>query len=534
MSEKVAGYGRVSTIHQVEDGTSSEEQERIVTEECKRKGWELVHFYSDDGFSGKNSLRPGYVQLLNDAKLGKFKMVVFTKLDRFGRSLKDILNICSELSGLGVKVFCINQPEINSEGVYGKLLMQLLGAFAEFEHSIILERTQSGKKAKAKKGAPGSGRSPYGRTFDKEKRIWGVDAKKQEKIQEIAHLYLNTETNMDKLAKQFGMNQMNLYKILTKTAGSEFIQTFTKDGITEVITTQVPPLLDDGTIKQIKEKAESKRRWDHTKRKYDYLLSGRILDNDTGLSLTGSHVARTGKRYYYYYKSDHPKYSVDADAIEGAVWTALVDALSNSKSLMNAVFDGKPKEEMTDHLLKKRSKMEKVITKIEAHVENFMRFVEFYEGGNINELFEKYSSRLKQWNSQMKEAKISIETIDKQLKNIPTKTAIESRRKFVQQEILKRQEESYFQSGHTFDDLPYEEQKKLFNMLFGGRDAEGKRYGVYIMPEHKGVRKFVCYGLLGKFNGWVSKTDSDAWENSINITNELKDKMLYTLSREII
>jgi len=202
MSDKVAGYGRVSTTHQVEDGTSSDEQQRLVIEECKRKGWELVHFYSDEGYSGKNSKRPGFVELLNDAKKGTFQTVMFTKLDRFGRSLRDILNSWNELTDLSIKIYCVKQPELNSEGVYGKMLMHLLGAFAEFEHSMIAERTSSGRLIKWKANKALIGTVPYGYTFNKETKKIEVNPQQKAVYEKIVSLYLDQRLSTTNIAIQ--------------------------------------------------------------------------------------------------------------------------------------------------------------------------------------------------------------------------------------------------------------------------------------------------------------------------------------------
>ena len=89
---KVAGYGRVSTSDQIE-GTSPQAQKDAVTVECERFGYELYKFYSDEGFSGFSiSNRPGLKKLLQDAKASKFDAVMFTKLDRLGRNLRELLN----------------------------------------------------------------------------------------------------------------------------------------------------------------------------------------------------------------------------------------------------------------------------------------------------------------------------------------------------------------------------------------------------------------------------------------------------------
>ena len=78
MSEKTtcAGYGRVSTLAQVEEGTSAKDQKDRIKRLCKEKNWRLYEFYSDDGYSGINmENRPGIQNLIADAKAGKFHQI---------------------------------------------------------------------------------------------------------------------------------------------------------------------------------------------------------------------------------------------------------------------------------------------------------------------------------------------------------------------------------------------------------------------------------------------------------------------------
>jgi site-specific DNA recombinase len=132
MSDKrVAGYGRVSTQAQATEGTSSEEQRRVIEEECRKNSWNLVQFYTDDGFSGKNDNRPGLKRLIDEAKQGKFDAVMFTKLDRLGRNLRDILNIWHDLSEEGLEIICVQQPQVNTFGSLGKMML----SFSEYLRS---------------------------------------------------------------------------------------------------------------------------------------------------------------------------------------------------------------------------------------------------------------------------------------------------------------------------------------------------------------------------------------------------------------
>lgn len=113
---RVAGYGRVSTIEQALKGTSAEEQENKIRKECQHKNYELYRIYTDKGISGKTlKIRPGIQSLISDAKAGKFEMIMFTKLDRVSRTLRDLLNFWDLITkDLGLKMYCISDPSLNS------------------------------------------------------------------------------------------------------------------------------------------------------------------------------------------------------------------------------------------------------------------------------------------------------------------------------------------------------------------------------------------------------------------------------------
>ncbi len=103
---KAAGYARVSTIGQL-DGSSPEEQKKAIEKECIHRGYELFKFYSDTA-TGKNTIRPQLKQLLDDAKNKKFNVLLFTRLDRLGRNLRDIKNILYEISdSYGIEFVCM-------------------------------------------------------------------------------------------------------------------------------------------------------------------------------------------------------------------------------------------------------------------------------------------------------------------------------------------------------------------------------------------------------------------------------------------
>lgn len=154
---KTAIYCRVSTDEQFAD-----KQELACIEYCKRNNFEVFKVYKDV-ISGKTTSRPEFNQMLIDMRLMKFNCIMVTKLDRLGRSLQHLLSLFEEFNRKGVNFIAITQ-NIDTTNASGRLQMQILGAFAEFERNIISERTKEGLKNK-KEGKRGKDKNHRHRRF---------------------------------------------------------------------------------------------------------------------------------------------------------------------------------------------------------------------------------------------------------------------------------------------------------------------------------------------------------------------------------
>lgn len=141
-------YTRVSSESQ-EDNTSLEDQEARAKAYIISQGWKYVSTYSDVA-SGKSLEREGLNTLLSNSK--KFDYVVVIKLDRLSRKLIDILSLVyKSFDTHKIAVVSVTEP-FNTSTPQGRLLLNMLGSFAEYERELIKERVQAGKKAKAEKG----------------------------------------------------------------------------------------------------------------------------------------------------------------------------------------------------------------------------------------------------------------------------------------------------------------------------------------------------------------------------------------------
>ena len=154
---KVAGYLRVSTDEQAQEGLSLEVQEARIRGYCVARGWQLVQLERDEGKTGKNLDRPGMKRLLSN--LDGVDVVVVSKLDRLTRSMKDLSVLVDERFD-GVALASLSES-FDSSTASGKLSMNLFGVIAQWEVEVNSERT---KEALAHKIAKGEhcGRIPFG------------------------------------------------------------------------------------------------------------------------------------------------------------------------------------------------------------------------------------------------------------------------------------------------------------------------------------------------------------------------------------
>lgn len=136
------GYVRVSTAEQATTGWSLDAQRRRVEAYCEAKGWPVAAIYADEGVSAVKH-RPAWEQLLTDVLADGVTHVVGLKLDRFGRSAKQLLDMYEAFEAKGVALVCI-EDNIDTSTPVGRLMRTVLAAVAEFERDLISERTKNG------------------------------------------------------------------------------------------------------------------------------------------------------------------------------------------------------------------------------------------------------------------------------------------------------------------------------------------------------------------------------------------------------
>src|ERR1700686_1460236 len=144
---KTALYARVST----NNGQDPEMQLRELREYCHRRGWEVSQEYVDVGMSGAKEKRPELDKLFADAHRRHFDAVVVWRFDRFARSVSHLLRALETFRSLGIEFVSLSE-QMDTSTPTGKMVFTVLGAGAELEPSLIVERLLAGMRNARAKG----------------------------------------------------------------------------------------------------------------------------------------------------------------------------------------------------------------------------------------------------------------------------------------------------------------------------------------------------------------------------------------------
>jgi DNA invertase Pin-like site-specific DNA recombinase len=154
---RAAIYARVSTAN---NGQDPRVQTRELGEFCERRGWTILPEYVDVGISGTKEKRPALDRLMTDAHRRKFDVVVVWRFDRFARSVSHLLRALETFQSLGIEFVSLSE-QMDTSTPTGRMVFTVLGAVAELERSLIVERVKAGlRNARAKGKVLGRPKKP--------------------------------------------------------------------------------------------------------------------------------------------------------------------------------------------------------------------------------------------------------------------------------------------------------------------------------------------------------------------------------------
>ena len=317
-TQRCAMYTRKSTEEGLEQGFNSLHAQREACEAYVMsqagEGWTAIPTsYDDGGFSGGSMERPGLAALLADIGLGKIDIVVVYKVDRLTRSLNDFSRIVERFDDKAVSFVSVTQA-FNTTSSMGRLTLNMLLSFAQFEREVTGERIRDKIAASKAKGLWMGGRPPLG--YDGVGRKLVINEAEAQQVRSIFRLYLELGSVV-RLARVLADSGERSRTWVDKTDQTVGGTSFRRGGLYYLLSNPVylgairhrqtlypqahPAIVDEDTWQAVQSLLASNDVPKPKTRKIgcEALLKGVLVD-DAGGIMSPVHTTRRGRRYNYY------------------------------------------------------------------------------------------------------------------------------------------------------------------------------------------------------------------------------------------
>ncbi len=302
MIKNVAVYCRVSTDEQKKFGISVKDQKNSLTRYCKQNNYKIYDYYIDEGISaGSISKRKALVKLLKN--LDNIDLILFTKLDRFSRNVKDANDLLVILDEHNVAFRAIDEEDIDVSTADGRFIFNLKVNLAEHERKKDSERINRVNKYKYEVSKTVcTGKIPYGYKISKDKKMI-IDEEKSKHIEELFDYYLKTN-NLNDTTRWFSETYVkrSLRMIKHYLNDSSYIGIFkTTSGL--ILDDFCEAIIDEETFNKVQKSLErnvKRSRPDPSRKRHNaepYIFSGLLKCPKCGCSLSGK-VNTTLAHYY--------------------------------------------------------------------------------------------------------------------------------------------------------------------------------------------------------------------------------------------
>jgi DNA invertase Pin-like site-specific DNA recombinase len=314
---RCAIYTRVSTEHGLDQEFNSlDAQYEAASAYIKSQahaGWTPIRSrYDDGGYSGGSIDRPDLQRLLEDIRAHRIDVIVVYKVDRLTRSLADFAKLVELFDAHGVSFVSVTQ-HFNTTTSMGRLTLNVLLSFAQFEREVTSERIRDKIAASKRKGIWVGGNLPLGYEM-KDGKIAIIEAEAElvrsiyrrylelggvnELLRDLAERHIRTKSRLLSTGVTRGgipFGRGTLYYLLSNHFYIGEVKY--KD---EILPGEQPPIMDRTLFDAVRQK--SRAQWSHRttiRNKADHLLTGLLFD-DAGHRMIPTHATKAGVRYRYY------------------------------------------------------------------------------------------------------------------------------------------------------------------------------------------------------------------------------------------
>jgi site-specific DNA recombinase len=385
---RVCLYLRISTDEDHQPTSLGTQRERLERYCQAMEDWHVVHAF-DDQASGATLDRPGLKQALGLARERRFDLLLVYRVDRLSRKVRQLAGLAEELDRLGIVLKSATEP-FDTGSPAGRMMLQMLGVFAEFEHATIVDRVTAGLERRVREGRWMSGRTPYG--YARANGLLVPDPVKAPVVHRIFHLYAEGKLGTTAIARtleaegapaprKHGWSPNALQLILANPAYRGLVRWHGEihPGLHE-------PLVEEETFEKAQEILR-RRGEDASLRRgnpSDFLLSGLVRCDHCGRAYVGTSAHGRSSRYTYYACSTRYKYGpskcecerLPKDRLEAAILAQLAALYRDGRLIKRALAEAekhtaKEGPRVEEHLASTRTEIARVERKLDRYFEAF-------------------------------------------------------------------------------------------------------------------------------------------------------------------
>ncbi|ONI92458.1 recombinase family protein [Saccharothrix sp. ALI-22-I] len=430
---RVGVYLRRSTDDENQPFTIEAQDVRQEAYVASQPGWKIVKKFTDDA-SGKDTNRPGLKKAMHWAKSGLIDVLLVYRVDRFSRNLRDTVTLLGELEKVGVAFRSATEP-FDTSTPMGRMMVQLLAMFAQFERDMIVDRVTAGMERKAERGQWKGGYTPPGYNKDKETEHLYVNEEEAAIVRLIFDLYTKDRLGSQSIAHELNERGYRTRKgglwafkrILTILENRVYLGEIHFRGVVAV--NAHPGIIDPEQFEEA-QRIMDERGDNHSNRAAsgsDYIATGRLPCPKCGTAMLGTRATGKTKTYRYYTCNKRLKYGtgvcdmdrINADALDQAVLDAVASFYGNQHSLIRDAVEAAKKvydsshEAVTAELKAVRSQLTQVTGKID-------RYLDAFEADTFDADDDNVKARLLKHRTQQRQLREREADLLEELENEPT------------------------------------------------------------------------------------------------------------------
>ena len=197
-SIRVCIYTRISTDEENQPTSLHSQRERLQAFCASQEGWRIVA-HQEDRSTGSKLERPGLQAALELARTGKVDLLLVYRVDRLSRKVRQLAQLAEELDRVGVTLRSATEP-FDTGAAAGRMMLQMLAVFAEFEHATIVDRVTAGIERRAKEGRWATGKLPFGYRRNDDKDVV-ADEREAPVVRRVFQLYTRDRLGTTSIAR---------------------------------------------------------------------------------------------------------------------------------------------------------------------------------------------------------------------------------------------------------------------------------------------------------------------------------------------